>query len=89
MVVQESGKAGQPPASRTARESKNKEDFMKTLSLSKLIIVAALVCTPILASNAQTQNARSSRILPGNSVITCMPGLVYRCNQFGCFCVKP
>ena len=68
---------------------KNLEDFMKILSLSKLIIAAALVCTPLMASNAQTQNARKSSISFGNSVITCMPGLVFRCNQFGCFCVKP
>jgi hypothetical protein len=59
------------------------------LSLNKFIIAAALVCTPIIASNAQTQNARKSTISAPNSVILCMPGLVYRCNQFGCFCVKP
>jgi hypothetical protein len=44
-------------------------------------------------SGAQGQQARISRTSSGpstsNSVITCMPGLVYRCNQFGCFCVKP
>ena len=62
---------------------------MKMLSLSKFIIAAALVCTPIIASNAQTQNAKKSSISPGANVILCMPGLVYRCNQFGCFCVKP
>lgn len=62
---------------------------MKMLSLSKFIIAAALLCTPIIASNAQTQNARKSVILSGANVITCMPGLVFRCNQFGCFCVKP
>ena len=62
---------------------------MKMLNLSKLFIAAALLCTPIIASNAQAQHARRSSISPGNSVITCMPGLVYRCNQFGCFCVKP
>ena len=62
---------------------------MKMLSLGKLFIAAALLCTPIMASNAQAPNARKSTISPGNSVILCMPGLVYRCNQFGCFCVKP
>jgi hypothetical protein len=66
---------------------------MKMLSLSKLFIAAALLCTPIIASNAQAQLARTSRdsSFPSTStsVITCMPGLVYRCNQFGCFCVKP
>jgi hypothetical protein len=62
---------------------------MKMPSLSKLIIVAALLCTPIIASNAQAPNARSSSISSRNSVILCMPGFVFRCNQFGCFCVKP
>jgi hypothetical protein len=74
---------------RAARESKKTEDFMKMINLSKLFITAALLCTPIIASNAQTQNAKKSSISPGNSVILCMPGLVFRCNQFGCFCVKP
>jgi hypothetical protein len=68
---------------------KNPEDYMKMLSLSKLFFTGALLCTTLVASNAQAPNARSSSISPGNSVILCMPGFVYRCNQFGCFCVKP
>jgi len=72
---------------RSPRINKTQEDFMKMLSLSKLFIAAALLCMPIIASNAQSPNGRSSRISPGSSVITCMPGYVYRCNQFGCFCV--
>lgn len=62
---------------------------MKMLSLSKLFVAAALLCTPIMASNAQAPNVRTPRISSGTNVILCMPGLVYRCNQFGCFCVKP
>jgi hypothetical protein len=62
---------------------------MKMINLSKLFIAALLLCTPIIASNAQTQHARSSTLSSSSSVITCMPGFVYRCNQFGCFCVKP
>jgi hypothetical protein len=62
---------------------------MKMLNLSKLFIAAALLCTPIMASNAQAEHVRNSTISSGNSVILCMPGFVYRCNQFGCFCVKP
>jgi hypothetical protein len=62
---------------------------MKMLSLSKLFIAAALLCTPIIASNAQAQHARPLGVSSGTNVITCMPGLVFRCNQFGCFCVKP
>jgi hypothetical protein len=42
-----------------------------------------------MASNAQAPNTRSLRISSGTNVILCMPGLVLRCNQFGCFCVKP
>jgi hypothetical protein len=82
-------KCGPVATWRAARESKKTEDFMKMINLSKLFITAALLCTPIIASNAQTQNAKKSSISPGNSVILCMPGLVFRCNQFGCFCVKP
>jgi hypothetical protein len=62
---------------------------MKMLSFSKLFIAAALLCTPIMASNAQAPNTKSPRISSGTNVILCMPGLVFRCNQFGCFCVKP
>jgi hypothetical protein len=80
---------GQSPTFLLARESKGQEDFMKMPSLSKLFIAAALLCTPIIASNAQAPNARSSRISSGNSVITCQPGYVFRCTSQGCFCVKP
>lgn len=62
---------------------------MKMLSLSKLVIAAALLCTPIIASNAQAQHARTSRISPSNSAILCMPGFVLKCTSSGCFCVKP
>jgi hypothetical protein len=62
---------------------------MKMLSLGKLFLVTALLCTPIIASNALVLHNKSSRISTSRNVITCMPGLVFRCNQFGCFCVKP
>ena len=62
---------------------------MKMINLGKLFIVTALLCTPIITLNALALHTKSSRISTSNSVITCMPGLVYRCNQFGCFCVKP
>jgi hypothetical protein len=62
---------------------------MKMINLEKLFIVAALLCTPLMASNAQAPNAKSPRISSSTNVILCMPGFVLRCNQFGCFCVKP
>ena len=62
---------------------------MKMLSLSNLFIAAALLCTPLIASNAQAPNARKSSISSGNSAILCMPGFVLRCTSSGCFCVKP
>ena len=62
---------------------------MKMLSLGKLFLITALLCTPIIASNALVLHNKSPRISSGTNVITCMPGLVFRCNQFGCFCVKP
>jgi hypothetical protein len=61
---------------------------MKMINLEKILIVAALLCTPLMASNAQAP-ATNPRISTGTNVILCMPGLVLRCNQFGCFCVKP
>jgi len=60
---------------------------MKMINLEKIFIVAALLCTPLMASNAQAPT--SPRISTSTNVILCMPGLVFRCNQFGCFCVKP
>jgi hypothetical protein len=66
---------------------------MKMLSLSKLFIAAALLCTTLIASNAQAPNAQSSRTssLPsaGSFAILCQPGFVLRCTSRGCFCVKP
>jgi len=60
-------------------------------SLSKLFISGALLCATIFALNVQGQNAKSSRAstgpLTGHSEILCMPGLVFRCNKFGCFCL--
>jgi len=62
---------------------------MKMLSLGKIFLATALLCTPIITLNALALHNESPRISSGTNVITCMPGLVFRCNQFGCFCVKP
>jgi hypothetical protein len=66
---------------------------MKMLTLSKLFFTGALLCTTLIASNAQAPNVQSSRTpsLPsaGSSAILCQPGFVLRCNSKGCFCVKP
>lgn len=75
------------------RESKE-EDFIKMLSLSKLFIVRTLLFATTLSLSGQGQHAistiaKSAPSAGGNPVILCKPGLVYRCNQFGCFCVKP
>jgi hypothetical protein len=76
-------------ATTSRNPQKTKEDYMKRLSLSKLFIVAALLCTPLMASNAQAPNVKSPRISSGANAILCMPGLVFRCNKFGCFCLPP
>jgi hypothetical protein len=61
-------------------------------SLSKLFISGTLLCA-MLMLNAQGQRARNLRAscgpTAGTNVILCMPGFVLRCNQFGCFCVRP
>jgi hypothetical protein len=62
---------------------------MKMINLEKLFIVAALLCTPLMASTAQAPSATSPRISNSTNVITCMPGFVFRCTSQGCFCVKP
>lgn len=62
---------------------------MKMINLEKLLIVVALLCTPLVVSNAQAPRATKSRISTSTNVILCMPGLVLRCNSSGCFCVKP
>jgi hypothetical protein len=38
------------------RELKSPEDFMKMINLEKFFIVAALLCTPLMALNAQAPN---------------------------------
>ncbi len=54
---------------------------MKMINLEKLFIAAALLCTPLIASNAQAEHARPLGVSSGTNVITCMPGLVFRCNS--------
>lgn len=60
-------------------------------SISKLFFAGAMLCGTIIASNAQAQHARSSQVssAASASAILCQPGFVFRCNQFGCFCVRP
>ncbi len=66
---------------------------MKMLNLSKLFIVRTLLCATIIVLGAQGQPAKSASAssVPStrSSAILCQPGFVYRCNQFGCFCVRP
>jgi hypothetical protein len=62
---------------------------MKMPSLGKLVFACAMLSATIIGSNAQTQHVRSANVSSGNFAILCQPGLVFRCNQFGCFCVKP
>ncbi len=60
---------------------------MKMINLEKLLIVAALLCTPLMFSNAQAPSA-TPRISTSNSAILCMPGFVLKCTSSGCFCVQ-
>ena len=54
---------------------------MKMINLEKFFIVAALLCTPCVASNAQAPSATSPRISTSTNVILSVPGLVFRCNS--------
>jgi hypothetical protein len=74
--------------SRKRANPKSPENFMKMINLEKLLIVAALLCTPLMASNAQAPSA-TPRISTSTNVILCMPGFVLKCTSSGCFCVKP
>jgi hypothetical protein len=92
MVVKEKVERWPSAAFPRSRESKE-EDFIKMLSLSKLFIARTLLCAAIITFGAQGQHARSSStssvLSSGTNVILCQPGFVYRCNKFGCFCVRP
>jgi hypothetical protein len=72
---------------------KKQEDFIKMLSLSKLFIARTLLCATIVLLGVQGHAAKSSTASPapsaGNPIILCQPGFVFRCNKFGCFCVRP
>jgi hypothetical protein len=61
------------------------------LSLGKFILANLLLCATIVGLHAQGQNAKTSGTSTPSTgpAITCMPGFVFRCNSFGCFCVKP
>jgi hypothetical protein len=63
------------------------------MKMPNLFIARTALCALMIALCAQGQSARSSRAssLPwaGTSDILCGPGLVYKCNSQGCFCVKP
>ncbi|HLJ87588.1 MAG TPA: hypothetical protein VKZ53_12255 [Candidatus Angelobacter sp.] len=62
-------------------------------SLGKLLKASALLWVMIVALSAQGQPDQSSSLSPapspGNPAILCKPGLVFRCSNLGCFCVKP
>ncbi len=66
---------------------------MKMLNLSKLFIARTLLCATFIVLGAQGQPARTSSAssVPSTRTfaITCQPGFVFRCNQLGCFCVRP
>lgn len=60
---------------------------------SKLFIARTLLCATIVALSAQGQPARSSGASSVPSTrsfeILCQPGFIRRCNELGCFCVRP
>jgi hypothetical protein len=57
--------------------------------LGKRIAGALFLAAAVLAATPGTgAQARSAGFTPATSFITCQPGYVYRCNKYGCFCVK-
>lgn len=63
------------------------------VSLSKrfaLMAAFAVLLSAFAAPvNAGAPSTAASKITRTTSFITCKPGLVYRCNRYGCFCVRP
>lgn len=65
------------------------------MKIRPLFIIRAVLCAAAIialcpqAPNAGTAHASVIPLISKSRVILCGPGLVYRCNQFGCFCVKP
>ncbi|HTD34433.1 MAG TPA: hypothetical protein VK665_12270, partial [Candidatus Elarobacter sp.] len=59
------------------------------IMLGKRIAGALFLAAAVLAATPGA-GAPASRtaFTPAPSFITCQPGFVYRCNQYGCFCVK-
>lgn len=50
---------------------------------------AGFLTSSFMLSSAPASSATTPKILPKTSFILCPPGFVYRCNRYGCFCVKP
>jgi hypothetical protein len=55
--------------------------FAKRLAAFSVIALSIFTAVPAGGTQPTTVVVKPSAIL-------CMPGFVYRCNKYGCFCVK-
>jgi hypothetical protein len=55
--------------------------FAKRLAAFAVVALSVFTAVPAGGQSAKT-------IVKTPSFILCQPGFVYRCNKYGCFCVK-
>jgi len=53
-----------------------------------VVAFAGVLASSFVLSSASAGSALAPKLVPKTSMILCPPGYVYRCNQYGCFCVK-
>jgi hypothetical protein len=58
------------------------------ISVSKRIAMLVGLLVLLYGASAPA-SAQQPRPMVRTSFILCGPGLVYRCNRYGCFCVRP
>lgn len=53
-----------------------------------VVAFAGVLASSFFLPSASASRASAPKLVPKTSMILCPPGYVYRCNQYGCFCVK-
>jgi hypothetical protein len=53
-----------------------------------ILAFAGILASSFFLAGASASSASAPKLSSKTSMILCPPGYVYRCNQYGCFCVK-
>jgi DNA-binding transcriptional regulator of glucitol operon len=56
-------------------------------SFAKRLAAFSVIALSVFAA-APAGGTQQSPVVVRSSAILCQPGFVYRCNKYGCFCVK-